>query len=65
MERKYRIVGMACPHCQATVTKALSALEGAESVTVDLSTGIATVCGDVDPSAVNAAIYNAGFTVGE
>lgn len=65
MERKYRIVGMSCPHCQATVTKALSSLEGAESVTVDLSTGIATVCGNVDPSAVTSAVYAAGFTVGE
>lgn len=65
MERKYRISGMACPHCQATVTKALSALEGAEDVTVDLSTGIATVRGNVDPSAVTAAVYAAGFTVEE
>ncbi len=63
MERKYRIAGMSCPHCQATVTKALSALDGAESVTVDLSSGIATVRGEVSPEAVNAAVYAAGFTV--
>ncbi len=63
MERKYRIAGMSCPHCQATVTKALSALDGAESVTVDLSSGIATVRGEVSPEAVNAAVYAAGFIV--
>lgn len=63
MERKYHIVGMACPHCQSTVAKALSALEGAESVDVDLSSGIATVRGDVAPEAVTAAVYAAGFTV--
>ena len=63
MERKYHIVGMACPHCQSTVAKALSALEGAESVDVDLSSGIATVRGNVAPEAVTAAVYAAGFTV--
>lgn len=63
MERKYHVVGMSCPHCQSTVTKVLSALDGAESVTVDLSSGIATVVGQVDPEAVRKAVYDAGFTV--
>lgn len=63
MERKYHVMGMACPHCQSTVTKALSALEGAESVNVDLSSGIATVVGDVAPEAVHKAVYDAGFTI--
>lgn len=65
MEKKYRIVGMACPHCQATVTKAISAVEGVESVNVDLSSGVATVNGDAAPEAVSAAVYAAGFTVAE
>lgn len=65
MERKYHVVGMSCPHCQASVTKALSALAGAECVTVDLSTGIATVRGDVSPEAVNKAVYDAGFAIAE
>lgn len=63
MKREYRIEGMACPHCQATVTKALSSLSGAENVTVDLSSGTATVIGDVSPEAVKEAVYNAGFTI--
>lgn len=65
MERKYRISGMACPHCQATVTKAISALEGVQSVTVDLSSGIATVIGDVNADAVGKAVYDAGFNLTE
>lgn len=54
---------MNCAHCQATVVKALSALDGAENVTVDLPTGIAVVEGDVDPEAVRQAVYNVGFNV--
>lgn len=63
MKKEYHVTGMNCAHCQATVVKALSALEGAENVTVDLPTGIAVVEGDVDPDAVKQAVYNAGFNV--
>ncbi len=63
MRREYIIEGMSCPHCQATVTKAISALSGAENVTTDLSTGIAIVEGEVSPEAVKEAVYNAGFTI--
>lgn len=65
MERKYRIKGMSCPHCQATVTKALSALDGVESVTVDLASGIATITGEVNDEAVSKAVYDAGFNLAE
>lgn len=63
MKKEYHVTGMNCAHCQATVVKALSALEGAENVTVDLPTGIAVVEGDVDPEVVKQAVYNAGFNV--
>ena len=65
MERKYRIKGMSCPHCQATVTKVLSALEGVESVTVALSSGIAPGTGDVNDEAVSKAGYDAAFNLVE
>lgn len=61
MKHEYKITGMACNHCRATVEKALKALDGAENVTVDLSTGIATVQGSVSPEAVKAAVEAAGF----
>ncbi|MCM1051840.1 MAG: SO_0444 family Cu/Zn efflux transporter [Paenibacillus sp.] len=63
MKKEYHVTGMNCAHCQATVLKALSALDGAENVTVDLPTGIAVVEGDVDPEAVRQAVYNAGFNL--
>ncbi len=59
----YTVKGMSCPHCKATVEKALSALPGAEQVEVDLAKGCATVTGDVDPKAVEEAILKAGFDV--
>ncbi len=61
--REYKINGMACAHCKATVEKALSALPGASSVTVDLTKGTATVQGDVAPEAVAQAVTHAGFEI--
>lgn len=61
---EYKINGMACAHCKATVEKALSALEGAERVSVDLGAGTATVEGDVAPEAVEQAVKLAGFEIG-
>ena len=65
MKQQFKVTGMACAHCQSTVMKALSALPGVESVDVNLSTGIATVEGNVDPEKVKEAIYNAGFNLAE
>lgn len=64
MTQEYHIEGMACAHCQATVRKALEALEGVKTVDVNLSTGVATVQGEVAPEAVRAAVERAGFNVG-
>lgn len=58
----YKIDGMACAHCRATVEKALTALPGAQEVSVDLSNGTATVTGAVDEAAVEKAVNLAGFT---
>ncbi|MCM1521368.1 MAG: SO_0444 family Cu/Zn efflux transporter [Muribaculaceae bacterium] len=61
MKKEYQIAGMACPHCRATVEKALTRLQGATAVTVDLASGTATVEGDVSPEAVRQAVEAAGF----
>ena len=61
MKKEYQISGMSCPHCRATVEKALGRLEGAESVSVDLASGKAVVEGDVSPEAVRQAVESAGF----
>ena len=63
MTTTYKIEGMACPHCKATVEKALRSLDGVESVDVDLAEGTATVDGTATPEAVAEAVRLAGFDV--
>ena len=63
MTTTYKIEGMACPHCKATVEKALRGLDGVENVDVDLAKGTATVDGTATPEAVAEAVRLAGFDV--
>ncbi len=43
MKKVFKVEGMMCPKCVAHVTKAIAALVGEENVTVDLTSGTATV----------------------
>ena len=63
MTKEYKISGMNCPHCQATVTKTISNVDGVDQVNVNLSTGIATVEGNPKDEDVVAAVRAAGFDV--
>ena len=63
MTKEYTIKGMNCPHCQATVTKSISAVKGVKQVDVNISTGIATVEGEHDAEDIVTAVRNAGFDV--
>lgn len=65
MTQIYIISGMNCPHCQASVTKAIAGVEGVTQVDVNLSTGKATVEGQHDPEAVKRAVSAAGFDAKE
>lgn len=61
MQKVYKVNGMACAHCKATVEKAVGAVAGVSSVAVDLPTGRVAVDGAYDPKAVAEAVTNAGF----
>lgn len=61
MQNVYKVNGMACAHCKATVEKAVGAVAGVSSVAVDLPTGRVAVDGAYDPKAVAEAVTNAGF----
>lgn len=61
MTTVYKIKGMSCAHCKATVEKNLSRLAGVENVVVDLGSGTATVSGDHDPEAAYTLIEQIGF----
>jgi len=58
--------GMSCSHCENSVKKAVSALDGVDSVSVDLAGR--KVCVEYDPAKVNidsiaAAIEDQGYDV--
>ncbi|WP_217996379.1 heavy-metal-associated domain-containing protein [Granulicoccus phenolivorans] len=60
----YRVGGLTCGHCVASVTKQVAAVHGATAVEVDLTSGgvsTVTVTGPVDPDEVRAAITKAGY----
>ena len=61
MTKEYIVKGMNCPHCQKSVQNAIAAVAGVQSVTVNLSSGVATVEGNPDDEAIFAAVSAAGF----
>lgn len=63
MNKDYRIKGMDCPHCSATVERTIRGLEGVEEVSVDMAKGVAHVRGNVDDAALARAVELAGFSV--
>ena len=62
----YQVEGMTCGHCVGSVAEAVSALDGADDVRVELVAGGAspvTVTGPASAGAVQAAIEAAGYRV--
>jgi len=60
-----KIEGMSCNHCVMAVQKALSGIDGARNVNVDLQKGEATFdeAAPVDMNAVREAVKKAGYHV--
>lgn len=67
MKKIIVVEGMNCGHCQASVEKALGALEGVKSAKVDLEKKTATVAlaQDVGDEVLKKAVSDAGFTPGQ
>lgn len=65
MTKVLAVEGMMCPHCKASVEKALRAVPGVNSAVADLDTKSATVfcAADVTDAALTAAVVEAGFEV--
>ena len=63
---EYQVTGMTCGHCVASVKEEFSALEGVESVEVDLIKGgvstVTVVSAEILPAdAATAAVSEAGY----
>ena len=64
MTKTMKIEGMMCPHCEATVKKALEAVSGVESAVVSHEAGTAVVTlGDVSDAVLTDAVTAQGYEV--
>ena len=58
----YRVPAMHCAHCKAAVTEELAAVEGVESVDVDLETKLVVIHrSELDDARLRLAIDEAGY----
>ena len=66
MKKIIAVEGMHCAHCQMSVEKALAAVEGVSSVTVDLKkkTAVVTLSAPVEDQLLRDAVEKAGFQPG-
>jgi copper ion binding protein len=60
----FQVRGMTCAHCEQAVVSSVSRLDGVQSVTVDLPTGVVTIAVDrpTDRAEIAAAVDDAGYT---
>lgn len=67
MEKTMKIKGMMCPHCEASVKKALEAIEGVKEAVPSHKKGVAkvTLSADVADEVLTKAVTDAGYTVVE
>ena len=65
MESTLKVEGMRCPHCEATVKKALEAVEGVTEARASHTAGTATVkaADNVSEDTLAAAIEAQGYKV--
>ena len=62
----YRVIGMTCDHCVASVTEEVGEIPGVDGVEVELSSGQMNVhvAQPVARDAVEAAVVEAGYRLG-
>ena len=61
----FTVTGMTCGHCERAIGQEIGAVDGVESVTVDLATGtvIVTASQPIDRADIAAAVDEAGYTL--
>lgn len=61
----WTVTGMTCGHCVKAVTDEVSAIDGVDTVEVDLDTGAVVVTAATDPTReqMAAAVDEAGYTL--
>jgi copper chaperone len=61
----FRVVGMTCAHCVASVTEEIAEIDGVQDVEVVLESGAVTVTSTtpLERAVVEAAVTEAGYTL--
>jgi copper ion binding protein len=61
----FQVTGMTCDHCRRAVTEEIAAVDGVETVTVDVASGTVTVTAErpVDRADIAQAVDEAGYTL--
>ena len=61
----FSVTGMACAHCRRAVTEQIAAVDGVNTVAVDLDSGTVTVTTTrpVDRADIAAAVDEAGYAL--
>ena len=61
----FQVTGMTCAHCQRAVNDEIAAVDGVETVSVDLASGTVTVTAarPVDRADIAAAVDEAGYSL--
>lgn len=60
----YKVPAVHCGHCEAAITREVGAVEGVDSVDVDLETKLVTIRGEgLDDERLRAAVDEAGYDV--
>jgi len=60
-ETTYRVPGISCGHCKAAIETEVGALDGIESVVVDIDRREVAVVGTAGDDTIRAAIVEAGY----
>jgi copper chaperone len=60
-ETTYHVPAISCGHCKAAIEGEVGALDGVESVVVDIASRSVAVVGTASDEAVRAAIVEAGY----
>lgn len=61
----FAVTGMTCGHCERAIVSEISAVDGVQTVTVDVATGAVTVTATkpVDRADIARAVDEAGYTL--
>lgn len=61
----YQVAGMSCDHCEGTLSRKVSAVDGVSEARADAAEGVlvVTTTGEPDEAAVRAAVDEAGYDV--